>query len=236
MIEEEEWSKEQEANRKPGQKHPTPSPVRDHHLRAPSRRLALLRGSNSLCGPRNDLLPLLHVLPSQRTLRATRTASSTRACCSSGPRAKWPRSGASSTACSSGRTPRRSAKTWASPSCVCCPMLWLFSPSWNQLTRVWRAERDAAQQVTERRGRQEGEGGGRSGEARGERGRGGRGARAHGPRVRGPRHRRALRTAECGVYYAQSLKLKAEECRCSRAAGVCEGRRTPCSRVFWRRV
>ncbi|KAJ0401546.1 hypothetical protein P43SY_007260 [Pythium insidiosum] len=26
MIEEEEWSKEQEANRKPGQKHPTPSP------------------------------------------------------------------------------------------------------------------------------------------------------------------------------------------------------------------
>lgn len=28
MIEEEEWSKEQEANRKPGQKHPTPSPVR----------------------------------------------------------------------------------------------------------------------------------------------------------------------------------------------------------------
>lgn len=28
MIEEEEWSKEQEANRKPGQKYPTPSPVR----------------------------------------------------------------------------------------------------------------------------------------------------------------------------------------------------------------
>jgi hypothetical protein len=28
MIEEDEWSKEQEANRKPGQKHPTPSPVR----------------------------------------------------------------------------------------------------------------------------------------------------------------------------------------------------------------
>ncbi|CAI5714075.1 hypothetical protein KXD40_007934 [Peronospora effusa] len=26
MIEEEDWSKEQEANRKPGQKHPTPSP------------------------------------------------------------------------------------------------------------------------------------------------------------------------------------------------------------------
>ncbi|CAH0479030.1 unnamed protein product [Peronospora belbahrii] len=26
MSEEEEWSKEQEANRKPGQKHPTPSP------------------------------------------------------------------------------------------------------------------------------------------------------------------------------------------------------------------
>lgn len=28
MIEEDEWSKELEANRKPGQKHPTPSPVR----------------------------------------------------------------------------------------------------------------------------------------------------------------------------------------------------------------
>lgn len=27
MIEEEEWSKELEANRKPGQKYPTPSPV-----------------------------------------------------------------------------------------------------------------------------------------------------------------------------------------------------------------
>ncbi|CAI5731064.1 unnamed protein product [Peronospora destructor] len=26
MIEEDDWSKEQEANRKPGQKHPTPSP------------------------------------------------------------------------------------------------------------------------------------------------------------------------------------------------------------------
>lgn len=25
----EDWSKEQEANRKPGQKHPTPSPVRE---------------------------------------------------------------------------------------------------------------------------------------------------------------------------------------------------------------
>jgi hypothetical protein len=32
MIEEEEWSKEQEANRKPGQKHPTPSPVRRPHV------------------------------------------------------------------------------------------------------------------------------------------------------------------------------------------------------------
>ena len=28
MDDEEEWSKELEANRKPGQKHPTPSPVR----------------------------------------------------------------------------------------------------------------------------------------------------------------------------------------------------------------
>ena len=27
MMEEDDWSKEQEANRKPGQKHPTPSPV-----------------------------------------------------------------------------------------------------------------------------------------------------------------------------------------------------------------
>ena len=26
-MDEDEWSKEQEANRKPGQKHPTPSPV-----------------------------------------------------------------------------------------------------------------------------------------------------------------------------------------------------------------
>lgn len=44
-------------------------------------------------------LTLIHPSVCVPVARATRIASSTRACCSSGPRAAWPRSGASSTAC-----------------------------------------------------------------------------------------------------------------------------------------
>lgn len=107
MIEEEEWSKELEANRKPGQKHPTPSPVRLH------ARVYVHRYNSSM-----GVCIVTLYLSFCMCNRALRTACSTKACCSSGPRARWRASGASSSACSSGRRPRRSARSSASQLCV----------------------------------------------------------------------------------------------------------------------